>query len=519
MSIARTKLSILVCAFNMERELPRTLFTLSSQYQRNIDNIDLDITVLDNGSRIPLNENALQSVIPGVRVIRPETTYQSPISAINEILKTLTGDLIGLLIDGARMCSPGLLREACNAWQADRTKAIGTLAFHLGPDVQMRSVSDGYNQDSEDKLLSTVEWQKDGYKLFDISVLAGSSASGWFGTIGETNALFMDQQLWQEVSWLDERFEAPGGGLANLDLWSRAVKASRHRPWMILGEATFHQFHGGAATNGTGQDRKLMRDEYERILGEPYKRPDYTPQFVGSLSFNTFSKGHPKATDKLRVAHAVRGRKFNIDLPTETLQKIQQGTLKTKYKGLRLAKNPFDLALYSKVIESLRPASIIEIGTSEGGSAVWLLDQCKAHNLFDTEIFTIDIKPPELQVSKVNTFYGDSEQPAQTFPTDILKSLPHPWLVIEDSAHTYSSVLSTLRYFDSYSISGDIFVIEDGCVADLVGKVYQQLNDGPNKAVREFLKSTGTRYTIESHLCDFYGYNVTYAPNAWLIRN
>lgn len=36
---------------------------------------------------------------------------------------------------------------------------------------------------------------------------------------------------------------------------------------------------------------------------------------------------------------------------------------------------------------------------------------------------------------------------------------------------------------------------------------------------KEFLDRTGGRYEIDPGLCDFYGYNVTYCPYAWLKRS
>ncbi len=46
----RPDLSILICAYNMARELPRTLHTLSRAGQRGADDINWEIVVLDNGS-------------------------------------------------------------------------------------------------------------------------------------------------------------------------------------------------------------------------------------------------------------------------------------------------------------------------------------------------------------------------------------------------------------------------------------------------------------------------------------
>jgi cephalosporin hydroxylase/glycosyltransferase involved in cell wall biosynthesis len=511
-------LSILVCAYDMARELPRTLQTLSKASQRGVEAVDWEVVVLDNGSNPPVDEAALQTILPGVKVVRPEVIRRSPAVAINEVMSRLTGRLLGLWIDGARMASPGIIRLALEAWRADPTRVVGTLAFHLGSDGQMRTVAQGYNAATEDALLASVPWREDGYALFDISALAGSSQAGWFGCIGETNGLFMDRALWSALGGLNEGFEDAGGGFVNVELWERAVALSGNHPWMMLGEGTFHQVHGGAATNGTARDRAAMKDEYARIKGRPYQLPKYQAHFVGALDPARPMKGLAQPLDSLRRVHSVRGRHFRVDLPFGALRKIQQGTLQTRYKGLRLAKNPFDLALYMQAIAQLRPATIIEIGTSEGGSAAWLIDQCRSLGLTGTCLITIDLYPPAIEMERVRIFRGDSLYPDVTFPNEVIASSPHPWLVIEDSAHTRDSTLAVLEYFDRHLMPGDMLVVEDGVVADLEGQVYRALDDGPNRAVAEFLDRTGDRYVIDTTICDFYGHNITYAPNAWLRR-
>jgi len=85
-------------------------------------------------------------------------------------------------------------------------------------------------------------------------------------------------------------------------------------------------------------------------------------------------------------------------------------------------------------------------------------------------------------------------------------------------AHTYEGTCNVLGYFDDFLQAGDMLVVEDGVVADLEGDLYRNLQDGPNRAVAEFLGRTGDRYGIDQALCDFYGHNVTYAPNGWLRR-
>jgi SAM-dependent methyltransferase len=212
------RLSVIVIAYNMAREIPRTLLSLSPQMQRDLDADDYEIIVVDNGSTAQFDEAACAAIAPNIRFLKNKTTSISPVGAINLGLEAARGDVVGVLIDGARMASPGLLKGALDAMRISSEAVVGTLAFHLGPEVQMKSVLSGYNQQVEDELLSTVPWQEDGYRLFDISVLAGSSADGWFKLPLETNALFMSKKKWDALGGFDPGFQSAGGGLANHDV-------------------------------------------------------------------------------------------------------------------------------------------------------------------------------------------------------------------------------------------------------------------------------------------------------------
>src|SRR4029077_1413969 len=48
-------------------------------------------------------------------------------------------ELLQFELGGARMASPGLLSKALAASSLHRRPVIGTVAFHLGPEVQMES--------------------------------------------------------------------------------------------------------------------------------------------------------------------------------------------------------------------------------------------------------------------------------------------------------------------------------------------------------------------------------------------
>lgn len=278
------KISVIIIAYNMPRELPRTIQSFSTKMQKWIKAEDYEIIVVDNGSYEPFDEALCQSHANNISFIYMDNPTQSPCPAVNKGIAAANGEIIGVCIDGARMASPGLLRMVLDASRVSNNAVIGSLGFHLGQEVQMQAVHNGYNQSEEDELLKTVPWQENGYRLFDISVPAGSSRFGWFEMPAECNALFMHRALWNDLEGYDEAFTSKAGGLSNHDVWSRAGALKDAQVMLLLGEGTFHQFHGGAATNSKVPTFKKYQAEYERIRGHKFERLKGTPISFGRLN-------------------------------------------------------------------------------------------------------------------------------------------------------------------------------------------------------------------------------------------
>ncbi|WP_084454981.1 class I SAM-dependent methyltransferase [Comamonas composti] len=276
----KPRLSIVIIAYNIARELPRTLYTLAPHYQRNINPKDYEIIVVDNGSDEPVDSDlweAWQAWPNQYRLIRIENASPSPAAAINRGLAKVRGDYVGVMIDGARMCTPGLLGYALSACQSTPVAVVGALGWYLGYDFQRQSIAQGYDKHQEDILLESVDWRRDGYQLYSISAMDESSIDGWYAQIAEFNALFMHRNQWEILGGYDEKFDLPGGGLVNLDMCKRALEQEHAQCVLLLGEATFHQTHGGTATNSSLskalQDWERWCIQYQAIRGEAYLVP------------------------------------------------------------------------------------------------------------------------------------------------------------------------------------------------------------------------------------------------------
>lgn len=305
--VGRPELSIVLVIYNMAREAPRTLYSLSALYQRDIAAGDYEVIVVDNGSRPPFDHKLLDGLAGNFRLISMDPAHPSPVQAANRGLAEARGDIIGMMIDGARIATPGLLHFARHGAALYPRAGVTALAWHLGFDMQNWAVEAGYDAAREDALLASIDWQSDGYRLFEISTFAGSSTDGWFLTPAESSALFLRRDSWEMLGGLDERFDLPGGGFANPDLWQRVLQLPGLKPVILLGEGTFHQLHGGIATNAAPKaltkSLEQWTKQYQAIRGHAISGARFpsAPTYLGTLSRPALTRFVRGALDPARV--------------------------------------------------------------------------------------------------------------------------------------------------------------------------------------------------------------------------
>ena len=159
---------------------------------------------------------------------------------------------------------------------------------------------------------------------------------------------------------------------------------------------------------------------------------------------------------------------------------------KFKWKGLTLMKDPMTLTIYQQLIQDIKPKTIIEFGTYEGGSALWMKDLCKSLSL-NTEVITIDINPIKpikeiefinLDINKINNFKFNKYE--------------SPIIVIEDCHKNLKGIFNKV---DNFLKKGDYFIVED--TLDI------------NK-YSEMIKLDLNKYKINRKYCDFWGKNNTW---------
>lgn len=281
-------LSVIVICYKMEGQITNTLTSLSTPYQQGVDGRDYEILLIDNGSPQPLPSQAW-NVAPNIQYehIPPAAAAANPGIALNQAVARARGKIICLMIDGARMLTPGVLHWGLRLASASPRALVEVRGWHLGHKVQVQSILEGYNSEVERELLAGIDWPTNGYRLFEISALAMSSRSGFCGKATETTCAFMSRDAYRTIGGYDERYAEPGGGLANFDFFYRAA-TSADIVFTLLGEGTFHQVHGGASTGLTPDELRISfrrwRDEYERLSRRFENRPPpYDPILAGHV--------------------------------------------------------------------------------------------------------------------------------------------------------------------------------------------------------------------------------------------
>lgn len=280
------KLSIIVNFYNMQREAARTLYSLSPAYQQAIKAEDYEVLVIDNGSTQPLDAKTVKAFGKNFHYHYLQTHSASPCKALNQAARLAKGEFIMCCIDGARILSPNILSLSLQAAKLHPHAFIYTMSMHLGSKPQNLSIQEGYNQQVEDQLLATVDWQANGYQLFTIASTALSSGNGFFSSFAESNCFCLRKSDYLQLGGFDEAFTSKGGGLVNLDFFNRIHENQRFYPVLLLGEATFHQFHGGVATNVSLEEHpwEMMASEYETIRHQPFQSKFKQPHYFGNIA-------------------------------------------------------------------------------------------------------------------------------------------------------------------------------------------------------------------------------------------
>ena len=219
---------------------------------------------------------------------------------------------------------------------------------------------------------------------------------------------------------------------------------------------------------------------------------------------------------------AISEREDRSDIPLEAIKAHARGRYFIRHRGCKLMKTADDQAIMKELFASVRPATVIELGTYTGGNALWIADTlqlegvaCSIYSM-DININLVEERVKELMTDNITFLQGDCNKIAATFSDDLLKTLPHPWIVIDD-AHV--NVITVLEHFAAHMITGDYFIVEDtnpllpkntAGEGESIFPEYVPMGTRLLDCVKNFLTRNKKKFAVDSFFTDFFGYNGTW---------
>ncbi len=375
-------LSVVVVIYNMRREAARTLHSLSRGYQQGVADLDYEVLVVENGSDDDqrLGAEYVESFGPEFRYLDMGADAKpSPTGALNRAVQVARGHAFGLMIDGAHVLTPGVLRFGMAGLRCYEPAIVATQQWYVGPGQQPVMADKGYDENYEDGLFDAIEWPSDGYRLFEVSHFIGDR--DWFDGVLESNCLFVPRSLLEQVGGFDDSFSMPGGGYANLDLWERLGASPGVTMATILGEGSFHQIHGGTTTNDVAHDDRRSKifaygEHYEELRGRLLRGAAKSMHYVGSLAVD----GARRTRSRRMTASAFSARRASDGpdglpaLPEPMPEALKSTLIETFWRGLAWKETtwlgvpveapPTDLFVYQELSRACAPT-----GSSRRGRA------------------------------------------------------------------------------------------------------------------------------------------------------
>lgn len=330
-------ISIVVVVHDMAAQAMRTLQSLSTGYQRDVRADDYEVIEVENRSARCLDAAAVAALPGQFRYILRDERGVSPAPAINAGLALARGHRVGLMIDGARMLTPGVVAGALAAGRAYGPALVAVPGYQLGP--LPHHMAAGRTAADDDRLLDRIGWPADGYRLFEVASMSLANRMGIFRPFMECNCLFAPADVLAAIGGADERFDLAGGGALNLWLWHRLAHWPDLRCVVLPGEGSVHQVHGGVTTSFDAEGYRARTEAFlaqlNAVLGEPFKAPDVPVSYLGAMPqtmapFVTYSAERfrrPKPRRAMEVNAAVAGLPGAPARPPREVVEMPMGAL------------------------------------------------------------------------------------------------------------------------------------------------------------------------------------------------
>lgn len=186
--------------------------------------------------------------------------------------------------------------------------------------------------------------------------------------------------------------------------------------------------------------------------------------------------------------------------------------METRWLGVGAQKCPLDLWQYQQIIHETTPDLVIETGTAQGGSALYLasiFDLVGRGRVVSVDIGTDDRRPTHPRITYLT---ASSTDPMVLDEVRQMAEKASRVMVILDSDHRAPHVLAEMRLYGPLVSPGNYMIVED---TNLNGHpVARGYGPGPMEAVEEFLVEDDS-FVVDHDRERFY---LTFNPNGYLCK-
>jgi len=469
-------ITFVIAAYNIPQQIERTLMTCSPHYQKAPPQ-EIEIIVVDNGSKTPLTMADFKKFPRVTKVINVEGK-PSPVFGLNEGIKAARFSNVAIIIDGAHMLTPGVFKNTKAMCKSFTRPVINIPQYILGRVSQnLNTNPDAFARESED--LKAIGWPGNGYELFNYAVMPGENMSRNFYNAVETNCLITNKTVLEDCGAFNEKFDEPGAGLANLELFMRLCNNPDNQYIMIPGEGSFHQDHGGTTTNPSPEERDKLVQEYfetyKKITGDKRLLNVRGPFVYGNVHLKaanipTISREYGEARTRIlgqlahlytmrakqgqggEVPHLVASAPTDEHILRPTLKPL--GLLEKLSKEQNLPAQQFSyLTLLKKMHKEIKPKLYFEIGINTGSSMA--LANCPAIGVDpDCELKVTLKAPTRVHRIKSDTFFASENMCQNLFKNGIDLSFI-------DGMHLAEFVVRDVFNTEKYMNERGVMVLDD----------------------------------------------------------
>ena len=146
-------MSFVVVVYDMPLQAQNTVDTLKLGYQRGVSSDDYEVIIVENQSDHLMDEQFIADLPENFSYHLRREDLPTPIFAANFGASEARGENICLMIDGARLLTPGVVGNILLGHRLTTNAIVTVPGYHLGRELQQEAVGNGYSLEAEREMI------------------------------------------------------------------------------------------------------------------------------------------------------------------------------------------------------------------------------------------------------------------------------------------------------------------------------------------------------------------------------